>query len=169
MLSWRKGIRGYTRRTSRSSCWFYCPFYRFLVFFFRRRLRMFSFFSYPKRARRRRRGRKGRCRTLITYFYRRFFFGPIRPWHFVSYRGVSQFIPSLYPFSLLILLEDFWGDQAKRQQKIQPLYLVVLVQFWCSYPCLAYKLGPPLRRIFCQGKGGKTTNKSTSSSLGSKN
>ena len=41
--------------------------------------------------------------------------------------------------------------------------------FWCSYPCLAYKLGPPLRRIFCWGKGGKTTNESTSSSLGSKN
>jgi len=34
---------------------------------------------------------------------------------------------------------------------------------------LAYKLGPPLRRIFCWGKGGKTTNKSTSSSLGSGN
>ena len=42
-------------------------------------------------------------------------------------------------------------------------------QFWCSCPCLAYKLGPPLRRIFCWGKGGKTTIKSTYSSLSSRN
>src|ERR1700689_2407596 len=98
----------YTRRTSRSSCWFYWLFCRFLVFFFRRRLRMSSFFSYPKRARRRRRGRKSRCRIFITYFYRRFFFRPIRPWHFISYRGVSSFT-ILIPFLLTNPTRRFLG------------------------------------------------------------
>jgi len=41
--------------------------------------------------------------------------------------------------------------------------------FWCSYPCLAYKLGPPLKRIFSWVKGGKKADKSTSSLLGSRN
>src|SRR6266404_8613551 len=73
MLFWRKGIGGYIIHTIHSSYWFCCLFCRFLVFFFRRRLRISSFFSYPKRARRRRRGRKSRCRIFITYFYRKFF------------------------------------------------------------------------------------------------
>ena len=126
MLFQRKGIEGYIIRTIRSSYWFYYLFYRFLVFFFRRRLRMSSFFSCPNQARRRRRGRISRYRTLITYFYRRFFQTYQALAFYILYRG-SQFLLSLYPFSLLILLEDFQGDQAKRQQKIQPLYFVVLV------------------------------------------
>ena len=72
MLFWRKGRERYTRYTSRKSP-YSCLFCRFLVFFFSRRLRMSSFFSYPKQARSRRRGRKSECRLFITYFYRRFF------------------------------------------------------------------------------------------------
>src|SRR6266436_9117173 len=109
MLFWREGIGGYIIYTIRSSNWFYCLFYRFLVFFFRRRLRMSSFFSYPKQARRRRRGRKSRCRIFITYFYRRFFFRPIRPWHFISYRGFISFYYPSTPFLLTNPTRRFLG------------------------------------------------------------
>ncbi len=60
VLFWRKGRKRYTRYTICTSCWFYYLFCRFLVFFFRRRLRMSSFFSLPSQARRR--GRKRRER-----------------------------------------------------------------------------------------------------------
>src|SRR6202161_4364743 len=110
MLFWRKGIGGYIIRTIRSSSyWFYCLFCRFLVFFFRRRLRISSFFSYPKRARRRRRGRKGRYRIFITYFYRRFFSRPVRPWHFISYRGGFLVFTILIPFLLTNPTRRFLG------------------------------------------------------------
>ena len=108
MLFWRKGIGGYIIRTIRSSRWFCCPLYRFLVFFFRRRLRISSFFSYPKQARRRRRGRKSRYRIFITYFYRRFFFRPIRSQHFISYREISSFT-ILVPFLLTNPTRRFLG------------------------------------------------------------
>src|SRR6267142_7077392 len=97
----RKGRGRYTRHTIRSSRWLYCLFYRFLVFFFRRRLRISSFFSYPKQARRRRRGRKSRCRIFITYFYRRFF---------LDLLGLSI----LYRFMVLVLVVVvvWWYDLA---------------------------------------------------------
>src|SRR6267142_6738481 len=109
MLFWRKGIGGYIICTICSSYWFYCLFCRFLVFFFRRRLRISSFFSCPKRARRRRRGRKSRYRIFITYFYRRFFFRPIRPWHFVSYKGFTSFYYPSTPFLLTNPTRRFLG------------------------------------------------------------
>ena len=151
----------YTRHSISSSRWFYCLFCRFLVFFFRRRLRMSSFFSYPKQARRRRRGRKSGCRLFVTYFYRRLFFRPIRPWHFMSYRGVSQFLLSLYPFSLLILLEDFWGDQAKRQQRSQLLFYSFSISssssssFGVPVRASLISQGHPQRNFFRQEKGVK--------------
>ena len=95
----RRERERYTRYTLYSSRQFL--FCRFLFFFFRRRLRMSSFFSYPKQAsrkrrlrlsssfscpkqvRRRRKERKSEYRLIITYFYKRFLFRPIRPWHFI--------------------------------------------------------------------------------------
>src|SRR6267142_7141063 len=100
MLFWRKGIGGYIIHTIRSSRWLYCLFYRFLVFFFRRRLRISSFFSYPKQARRRRRGRKSRCRIFITYFYRRFFL------HLLGF-GILYLIGGVSSFYYLYTLSPF--------------------------------------------------------------
>ena len=117
----------YARYTIRSSYWFYCLFYRFLVFFFRRRLRMSSFFSYPKRARRRRRGEKVDVESSLFISIGGCFFQTYQALAFYILQGGFQFLLSLYPFSLLILLDDFQGDQAKRQQKDQPLLVLVVV------------------------------------------
>ncbi len=89
VLFQRKGRKRYTRYTICTSCWFYYLFCKFLVFFFRRRLRMSSFFSLPSQARRRRRRRREREREPYRYF----FFRPTRPWHLIG--GVSQFLQQI--------------------------------------------------------------------------
>ena len=111
VLFQRKGRESYTRYTSRKSYQFGCLFLQVFSFLFQQKTKDILFFSFSKQARRRRRARKSECRyrLIITYFYRRFLFRPIRPWHFVSYRGVFLVFTILIPFLLTNPTRRFLG------------------------------------------------------------